>query len=256
MGISVRKKVFFAAVLLLCVSISTWAQNGIQDYIVQIMTYMKNNELMIYRDSSVLSSERAIHMFLNDKISRLGKNNYIEFLVRTKKNGLYRAYFLIYDSTTGNLVETLSGNIVPFSVSSNAAKNYYSMENLDALTILLRYRENETLSLEDYIYLLNNLLYKDATIKSMIEQKYANGETKSSDDKKRIAILKKDQVGNKTDIYNIAQLVIDGYSAQNEKLKSDMANQSIIEENKQYVETYKKLKDTMSKQLKSLRTKN
>lgn len=256
MGISVRKKVFFAAVLLLCVSISTWAQNGIQDYIVQIMTYMKNNELMIYRDSSVLSSERAIHMFLNDKISRLGKNNYIEFLVRTKKNGLYRAYFLIYDSTTGNLVETLSGNIVPFSVSSNAAKNYYSMENLDALTILLRYRENETLSLEDYIYLLNNLLYKDATIKSMIEQKYANGETKSSDDKKRIAILKKDQVGNKTDIYNIAQLVIDGYSAQNEKLKSDMANQSIIEENKQYIETYKKLKDTMSKQLKSLRTKN
>lgn len=256
MGISVRKKVFFAAVLLLCVSISTWAQDGIQDYIVQIMTYMKNNELMIYRDSSVLSSERAIHMFLNDKISRLGKNNYIEFLVRTKKNGLYRAYFLIYDSTTGNLVETLSGNIVPFSVSSNAAKNYYSMENLDALTILLRYRENETLSLEDYIYLLNNLLYKDATIKSMIEQKYANGETKSSDDKKRIAILKKDQVGNKTDIYNIAQLVIDGYSAQNEKLKSDMANQSIIEENKQYVETYKKLKDTMSKQLKSLRTKN
>lgn len=251
-----RKKVFFAAVLIFCASISAWAQDEIQDYIVQIMTYMKNNELMIFRDSSVLSSERAIHLFLNDKISRLGKNNYIEFLVRTKKNGLYRAYFMIYDSTTGNFVEALSGNIVPLSIPSNAARNYYSMENLDALTILLRYRENEALSLEDYIYLLNNLLYKDATIKSMIEQKYTNGETKNSDDKKRIAILKKDQIGNKTDIYTIAQLVIDGYVAQNEKLKSDAANQDIIEENKQYIETYKKLKDTMSKQLKSLRTKS
>ena len=251
-----RKKVFLAAILLFCASVSTWAQNAIQDYIVQIMTYMKNNELMIYRDSSVLSSERAIHMFLNDKISRIGKSNYIEFLVRTKKNGLYRAYFLIRDSTTGAFVETLSGNIVPLSVSANAARNYYSMENLDALTILLRYRENDALSLEDYIYLLNNLLYKDETIESMIKQKYANGETKTSDDKKRIAILKKDQIGNKTDIYNIAQLVIDGYSAQNEKLKSDATNQSVIEENKQYIETYKKLKDTMSRQLKSLRAKN
>lgn len=251
-----RKKVFFVAVLLFCVSISAWTQDEIQDYIVQIMTYMKNNELMIYRDSSVLSSERAIHMFLNDKISRLGKNNYIDFLVRTKKNGLYRVYFLIYDSTTGNFVETLSGNIVPLSVSSNAARNYYSMENLDALTILLRYRENESLSLEDYIYLLNNLLYKDETIKSMIERKYANGETKKSDDKKRIAILKKDQIGNKTDIYNIAQLIINGYAAQNEKLESDAANQNSIEENKQYIETYKKLKDAMSRQLKSLRAKN
>ena len=47
-------------------SMSLWSQSAIQDYIVEIMTYMKNNELMIYKDSSVLSSERAIHMFLND----------------------------------------------------------------------------------------------------------------------------------------------------------------------------------------------
>ena len=184
-------------------SMSLWSQSAIQDYIVEIMTYMKNNELMIYKDSSVLSSERAIHMFLNDKISRLGKSNFIEFLVRTKKNGLYRSYFLIRDNTTGQFVENLSGNIVPLSTSANAARNYYSMENLDALTVLFRYRENESLSVEDYIYLLNSLLYKDETIKSMIEQKYANGETKSSDDKKRIALLKKDQIGNKTDIYNV-----------------------------------------------------
>lgn len=251
-----RKKVFLATTLLFCASVSMWAQNAIQDYIAQITTYMKNNELMIYRDSAVLSSERAVNMFLNDKISRMGKSNYIEFFVRTKKNGLYRAYFLIRDGTTGAFLDTLSGNIVPLSTPTTASRNYYSMENLDALTILLRYRENEALSLEDYIYLLNNLLYKDETIQSMINQKYANGETKKSDDKKRIAVLKKDQIGNKTDIYNISDLIINEYLSQNEKLKADSANQSIIEENMKYIETYKILKDTMSKQIKSLRTKN
>ena len=250
-----RKKSFFVIALLFCVTISTWAQNAIQDYIVQIMTYMKNNELMIYRDSSVLSSERAIHMFLNDKISRLGKSNFIEFFVRTKNNGLYRAYFLMRDSTTGEFMETLSGNIVPISTPTSTARNYYSMENLDALTILFRYRENEKLSVEDYIYLLNSLLYKDETIESMIEQKYANNETQSADDKKRIALMKKDQNGNKTDIYNVAQLIIDGYLAQNAKLATDEKSQTIIEENNQYIETYKKLKDMMSLQLKNLRTK-
>lgn len=250
-----KKKSFFIICLLFTMSMSLWSQSAIQDYIVEIMTYMKNNELMIYKDGSVLSSERAIHMFLNDKISRLGKSNFIEFFVRTKKNGLYRSYFLIRDNTTGQFVETLSGNIVPLSTSANAARNYYSMENLDALTVLFRYRENESLSVEDYIYLLNSLLYKDETIKSMIEQKYANGETKSSDDKKRIALLKKDQIGNKTDIYNVAQLIIDGYLAQNAKLASDENSQTIIEENKQYIETYKMLKETMSKQLKDLRAK-
>ena len=129
------------------------------------------------------------------------------------------------------------------------------MENLDALTILFRYRENENLSVEDYIYLLNSLLYKDETIESMIEQKYANGETKSADDKKRIAVLKKDQIGNKTDIYNVAQLIIDGYLAQNAKLAADENSQTIVEENNQYIETYKKLKEMMSMQLKTLRTK-
>lgn len=250
-----RRKSFFVIALLFCVTMSTWAQSAIQDYIVQIMTYMKNNELMIYRDSSVLSSERAIHMFLNDKISRLGKSNFIEFFVRTKKNGLYRAYFLMRDSTTGKFMETLSGNIVPISTPASAARNYYSMENLDALTILFRYRESESLSVEDYIYLLNSLLYKDETIESMIEQKYANGETKSADDKKRIAVLKKDQIGNKTDIYNVAQLIIDGYLAQNAKLAADENSKTIIEENNQYIETYKKLKEMMSTQLKTLRTK-
>ncbi len=250
-----KKKSFFVICLLFAVSISLWSQSTIQDYIVEIMTYMKNNELMIYKDSSVLSSERAIHMFLNDKISRLGKSNFIEFFVRTEKNGLYRAYFLIRDNTTGGFVEKLSGNIVPLSTSANAARNYYSMENLDALTVLFRYRENESLSVEDYIYLLNSLLYKDETIESMIEQKYVNGETKSADDKKRIALLKKDQIGNKTDIYNVAQFIIDGYLAQNAKLASDENSQTIIEENKQYIETYKILKETMSKQLKDLRAK-
>ena len=129
------------------------------------------------------------------------------------------------------------------------------MENLDALTILFRYRESESLSVEDYIYLLNSLLYKDETIESMIEQKYENGETKSADDKKRIAVLKKDQIGNKTDIYNVAQLIIDGYLAQNAKLAADENSKTIIEENNQYIETYKKLKEMMSTQLKTLRTK-
>jgi hypothetical protein len=159
------------------------------------------------------------------------------------------------DSTTGKFMETLSGNIVPISTPASAARNYYSMENLDALTILFRYRESESLSVEDYIYLLNSLLYKDETIESMIEQKYANGETKSADDKKRIAVLKKDQIGNKTDIYNVAQLIIDGYLAQNAKLAADENSKTIIEENNQYIETYKKLKEMMSTQLKTLRTK-
>ena len=89
----------------------------------------------------------------------------------------------------------------------------------------------------------------------LIEQKYANGETKSADDKKRIAVLKKDQIGNKTDIYNVAQLIIDGYLAQNAKLAADENSQTIVEENNQYIETYKKLKEMMSMQLKTLRTK-
>ena len=70
-----------------------------------------------------------------------------------------------------------------------------------------------------------------------------------------IALMKKDQNGNKTDIYNVAQLIIDGYLAQNAKLATDEKSQTIIEENNQYIETYKKLKDMMSSQLKNLRTK-
>ena len=62
-------------------------------------------------------------------------------------------------------------------------------------------------------------------------------------------------VFNKTDIYNVAQLIIDGYLAQNAKLAADENSQTIVEENNQYIETYKKLKEMMSTQLKTLRTK-
>lgn len=251
------KKIWLILTLFCGVSFQLFS-DALEDYLSGILTYLSNNNLMIYKDATVLSSEKAINLYLRDLISGMGKNNFIEFLVRTKKNGIYRVCFLVKDNQN-QWNEEIMGNILSLSANENSAKNYYSMENLDALTILFRYREKEALSLEDYIYLLNSMLYKDSTITSMLEQKEKNQENKTEDDQKRIGNLKKDLIHTKIDIHDVAQLIIHSYQKEIDQLSRKTARseeeERIIREDKEYLATYQRLKEVMGQQVKKLRNR-
>lgn len=247
------KKIALLILFIFTFSMSLFSET-IEEKIANIATFLKQNNLTIYKDSSLITNNNAINYYLNELINRMGKSSTIDFLVRTKKNGIYKTVFMVKDNNN-SFDGKLLGNIFPVAEQNNTAVSYYPIQNMEVITLLFRFKEKEELALNDNIYLLNSMLYKDSTLDTMIKSKIENGENKTTEETERIKQMTKDLLLNKLDIIEISKLIIGNYE---KEIKSFSAKKNmtaedtkVISEDKDYIAVYQQLIDTMNKQLNS-----
>ncbi|HBD94402.1 MAG: hypothetical protein A2015_08995 [Spirochaetes bacterium GWF1_31_7] len=230
-------------------SINIFSQD-IGEKIKSIIEFLNRNNLSIFKDGTILSNNRINNQYINELVQRIGKSNNIEFIIRTKKSGLYKAIFMINDAEN-RLDGKLLGNLIPISEKSGNSSTLYPIESLDTITLVFRYKEKEDLLNNDLIYLLNSMLYKDETLTSMIKGKIANNENQSEEDKNRLVSMSRDLLQNKKDIIDVSNKVINNYIKENTLLKSKSNktpdDEAIISENQLYIDTYNALIENMKK---------
>ncbi len=246
------KKAFFIYIfVLLLSSIGAQNNNAISDVdgkVNKIMNFINRNNLLIYKDGTILTNQSTARMYIVELINKIGKRNDINFTVRTKRNGLYNAFFLIRDQEPA-----LKGNLFYLTDNIGTSISYMPIESLDVIALLYRYKENEDLILNDYIYLLNSMLYKDETLKSMIDAKIKSKENVSSEDKDRLVSMTGDLIANKTDVVKVCDFIINLLNKESSILtaKSNRTKEEndIIAENKESVKIYTDLQLLMKQKI-------